>query len=232
VLVSYTNSKSIDDSSASTYAVDGLFSSTRNPNNYRAERSLSEWDIPQVFQASYVWQLPFGKGQKWGTGWNSIVNGVLGGWQTNGIWRFDNGQPISISLNGGLCPATYSCGYPEQTGSVQVNPKSLWLTQGYFANANSVLSVPANYVVGNAQREQPNVRKPGTNNASLSMFKQFSLNKLREGSRLEFRAEAFNALNHVVFGAPASTFNAGGFGTVTSQANSPREIQMALRLYF
>jgi len=232
VLVSYTNSKSLDDSSASTYAVDGLFSSVRNPNNYRGERSLSEWDIPQVFQASYVWNLPFGKGQKWGGGWNPIVNGILGGWQTNGIWRFDNGQPISISLNGGLCPATYSCGYPEQTGSVHVNPKSLWLTQGYFANANSVLSVPANYVVGNAPREQPNVRKPGTNNASLSLFKQFSLSKLREGSRLEFRAEAFNALNHVVFGGPASTFNAGGFGNVTSQANSPREIQLALRLYF
>jgi hypothetical protein len=115
---------------------------------------------------------------------------------------------------------------------VQVNPKSLWLTKGYFANANSVLSVPPDYVVGNAPREQPNVRKPGTNNASLSLFKQFSLNMLREGSRLEFRAEAFNALNHVVFGGPASTFNGGGFGTVTSQANAPREIQLALRLYF
>jgi hypothetical protein len=51
------------------------------------------------------------------------------------------------------------------------------------------------------------VRKPGTDNASLSLFKQFSLNKLREGSRLEFWTEAFNALNHVVFGGPASTFN-------------------------
>jgi hypothetical protein len=79
-----------------------------------------------------------------------------------------------------------------------------------------------------AIRPQPDVRKPGTNNASLSMFKQFSLNKLREGSRLEFRAEAFNALNHIVFNGPASTFNGGGFGSVTSQANSPREIQMAL----
>jgi hypothetical protein len=95
-----------------------------------------------------------------------------------------------------------------------------------------VLAVPPNYVVGNASREQPNVRAPGTNNATLSLFKQFSLNKMREGSRLEFRAEAFNALNHVVFSPPSATFNTGSFGNVTGQANKPREIQVALRLYF
>jgi hypothetical protein len=231
-LISYTNSKSIDDSSASTYTVDSLFGEVRDPNNLKLERSLSEWDIPQVLQFAYVYQLPFGKGKTYGANWNSIVNAFLGGWQTNGIWRYDKGQPVHVTLSGGLCPFSYSCGLPEQTGPLKANPKSLWLTQGYFANGSSVLAVPPNYVVGNASREQPNVRAPGTNNATLSLFKQFSLNKMREGSRLEFRAEAFNALNHVVFSPPSATFNTGSFGSVTGQANKPREIQVALRLYF
>jgi hypothetical protein len=64
------------------------------------------------------------------------------------------------------------------------------------------------------------------------VFKQFSLNKMREGSHLEFRVESFNAFNHPQFSGPAATWNAGGFGSVTGQANAPRQVQMALKLYF
>jgi hypothetical protein len=232
VLATYTNSKSLDDASSGPDKLDSAFVEARNPNVPQAEKSLSEWDIPQVFQFAYVWQVPVGKGMRWGSNFNSVVNAFLGGWQTNGIWRFDNGQPIHLGLSGGKCPASYQCGYPMQTGVLQKNPKNLWLTNGYFANGSSVLSVPANYVIGNAAREQPSVRLPGTSNASLSLFKEFSLNKMREGSHLEFRMEAFNALNHPQFGSPGLTWNTGSFGTITSQANLPRQVQMALKLYF
>jgi len=173
-----------------------------------------------------------------------LVNGVLGGWQTNGIWRFDNGQPIHLGLSGGTAPWGYSALDPNQTGILTVNPKSKWFEPnggGYFANAVSVLSMPALYTIGNASRMEPNVRLPGTKNAALSLFKEFSLNKLREGSKLEFRLEAFNALNHPQLGNVNTTFNsnvtaanptASGFGDVQSQANSPREVQLALKLYF
>jgi len=245
MLVTYTNSKSIDDASVSTSTEWlGGFGALRDPNNLKLERSLSEWDIPQVFQFGYLWQLPFGKGKKWGGTWNSVVNGVLGGWQTNGIWRFDNGQPIHLGLSGGTAPWGYSALDPNQTGILTVNPKSKWFEPnggGYFANAVSVLSMPALYTIGNASRMEPNVRLPGTKNAALSLFKEFSLNKLREGSKLEFRLEAFNALNHPQLGNVNTTFNsnvtaanptASGFGDVQSQANSPREVQLALKLYF
>ena len=79
---------------------------------------------------------------------------------------------------------------------------------------------------------QPNVRLPGTRNATLSMFKEFSLSRVREGSRLEFRVESFNALNHPQLGNVATTFNTGNFGDVQSQVNRPREVQMALKFYF
>jgi hypothetical protein len=64
------------------------------------------------------------------------------------------------------------------------------------------------------------------------VFKEFSLNKMREGSKLQFRAEAFNALNHPQFGNIATTVNTGNFGTVQSEVNVPRQVQVALKLIF
>jgi hypothetical protein len=242
MLITYTNSKSIDNSSVGTYTtwIGGFEMGPRNPNNLKLDRSLSQWDIPQVLQITYVYQLPFGKGRKWGGTWSPILNGFLGGWQTNGIWRFDNGQPIHLGVSGATCPDTYGCGSPNQTGVLTVNPKSKWFAidpatgrvYGYFANGNDVLSVPAPHTIGSAPRMEPNVRVPGTNNATLSVFKEFSLNKMREGSKLEFRVEAFNALNRPQFGDIVNTWNTGNFGDVQSQVNSARQVQMALKLYF
>jgi hypothetical protein len=230
LLATYTNSKSIDSASTGGWAGQG-FAMHKDPNNLKLERSVSEWDIPQVLQISYVYQLPFGKGKKFGGSWNPVVDGFLGGWQTNGIWRFDNGQPMSIGLSGGIAALTYGGGV-NQTGVLKVNPKSKWFTDGYFANANDVLSIPPDYTIGTAPREEPDVRVPGTKNATLSVFKEFSLNKLREGSKLEFRVESFNALNHPQFGGIVTTWNTATFGDVQSQANVPRQVQMALKIYF
>jgi hypothetical protein len=237
MLITYTNSKSIDDSSIGTYTEwIGGFSKLRDPNNMKLERSLSEWDIPQVFQVAYLWQLPFGKGKKWGGSWNSVLNAFLGGWQTNGMWRFDNGQPINLGDSGDTAPDTYAGGTPNQTGVLKVNPKSKWFcsapTCGYFANASQVLSVPPPYTIGTAPRMEANVRVPGTKNATLSVFKEFSLNKIHEGSKLQFRAESFNALNHPQFGGIVNTWNTASFGEVQSQANVPRQVQMALKVIF
>jgi len=231
LLVTYTGAKSIDDASLSTYTEwMGGFSVNANPNNRKLMRSLSEWDISQVFQIAYVYQFPFGRSKKWGTHWHSVLDAVLGGWQTNGIWRFDTGQPVPLSLSGGQSPVSYGPQLPNLLAPLQINDKSKWFTDGYFANPEVAVK-PDAYTVGTAPRMAPNARFPGTRNASLSLFKQVSLPKLREGSRLEFRAEAFNALNHPQFGCINSQV-AGDFGNVGCQANTPREIQMALKLYW
>jgi hypothetical protein len=95
-----------------------------------------------------------------------------------------------------------------------------------------VFRTPAAWTIGTAPRTLPSINVPGTSNANLSLFKEFSLNRVREGARLEFRTEWFNALNHPQFAGPNTGFGNANFGQVTSQANSPREIQMALKLYF
>jgi len=246
-LATYTNSKSIDNASVAGGNVTWLggFTSVQDPNRLFLERSLSEYDIPQVLQMSYVYQLPWGRGKKWGANWNPWLDGFLGGWQTNGIWRFDNGMPISLGLSGGESIPTYGAQRPNLLAPLEQNGRSQWTCDpygsgctGYFANqgtetsSSDVAVKPPRFTLGTAPRMLPNVRVPGTNTAALSLFKEIPLSKLREGSRIEFRVEAFNALNHPQFCGPHTTVEGGSFGKVTCQANSPREVQMALKFYW
>ncbi len=96
-LVTYVWSKSIDDSSApddNTSWLGGIIS-LQDPNKPYLERSLSSFDIPQTFQASYVYALPFGRGRRFMSNSNHLVDGILGGWVTNGVWRIEEGRPLA-----------------------------------------------------------------------------------------------------------------------------------------
>jgi hypothetical protein len=233
-LLTYTNSKTTDDGDLSTWTgwLGGTEEGLTDPNNRRLDHGLSEGDISQIFQVAYVYQLPWGRGKRWGANWNSVVDGFLGGWQTNGIWRFDTGQPIHLFCD--ACQAILSYGQqrPNVTGTLEkASGTSGDIITQYFANPEAT-SRPDPYTLGNASRLLSNIRRPGTNNAALSIFKEISLNAMREGSRLEFRAEAFNALNHPQFCSPNTAVGSATFGVISDQCNSPREFQMALKLYW
>ncbi|MFZ0305575.1 MAG: TonB-dependent receptor [Terracidiphilus sp.] len=238
-LVTYVWSKSIDDTSEGGNG-NGT-SSIVDPNRIDfLERSISQFNIPQVFQFSYTYELPFGQGKLLGARVNSVVDGFIGGWQTNGIWRFDNGQPLQPSLYGGSLALPTFGQRPQETAPLKRASKGAWkpLNPGcpisscsYYANS-SVIQQPANYTFGNVPKTIP-LTAPGTANASLSIFKSFGLSWIREGSSLEFRLEAFNAFNHTQFAAPnAVVGDAANFGKVTSQANQPRQAQVALKFYY
>lgn len=231
VLVNYTFSKSIDDASVQNGNVTWLGGSAgvSDPNNLRLERAVSLFDVPQVLNIAYVYDLPFGKGKRWHAS-NTFVNAALGGWRTSGIWRFDNGQPITLRLQGGQSlPGGYGQ-RPDLLARLTRNNGPNRLTQ-YFANPEAV-GVPAPFTLGTAPRTISSVRVPGTNTGALTLSKEFSLNRLREGANLEFAVETFNALNHPQFCTPNTTVGDGSFGLVTSQCNSPREVQFDLRLHF
>jgi hypothetical protein len=66
----------------------------------------------------------------------------------------------------------------------------------------------------------------------MSLFKEFSISRLREGMHLQFRAEAFNVFNHPQFQGPHTVVGQSDFGTITETVNNPRELQLALKLYF
>ena len=256
-LVTYAVSKSIDGASATDDSISwlggGLNGSTlgvQDPNNLRAERSVSTFDIPQVLQFSYVYALPVGRGKHFGTNMNPILNGFVGGWQINGIWRFQGGRPIILALDPSLSTPIPTYGQrPSLTGPLRVNHSSqAGMISDYFSNAcdsvvnagtpcpngdlTGVVGQPDAYTFGNAPRTISSVRQPGVKIASMSIFKEFPMTKIREGMRMEFRMEAFNVFNHPNFAGPDTTFGDGSFGQITFLTNRMREVQLGLKLYF
>src|SRR5437764_10426811 len=192
LLGTYVFSKSIDNSSVACGCTTWLGGATslQDPNRRYLERSVSQYDIPHVFQFSYVYQFPFGRGKRFGSHLNPVVDLAFGGWQTNGIWRFDDGMPLSLTVSNSRALPTYGTQRPNLTDTLVRNNGANWLSQ-YFADPQ-VAVTPAPFTVGNAPREISSVRAPGTATTALSLFKQFPLAVLHEESFLEFRAEAFN----------------------------------------
>jgi hypothetical protein len=271
-LMTYTWSKSIDDASTTDdsvvflgggYLNTGNALPVQNPYDLRSERSESVFNLPQVLQLSYIYELPVGRGRRFGREMNSVLNAIVGGWQTNGIVRIDDGRPIlpllSSTINGGnvfkiptfgqrpiLTGALQrASGSPEQAAVTSTNPLA-----SYFANsslldpggatAQGVLEdteAVAPFTLGNAPRTLSTVRQPGARDVSMSLFKDFSLASIREGMRLQFRAESFNTFNHPHFAGPDTLVPGpnspnSNFGKITSTLGSPRELQLALKLYF
>ena len=100
LLVTYTFSKAMDDSSASDNTFLGGSTSLQDPNKPYLERSVSLFDIPQQFQFTHVYDLPFGRGKHFGGNINPIEDAFLGGWQINGTWTIFSGYPLTPTLQG------------------------------------------------------------------------------------------------------------------------------------
>jgi hypothetical protein len=230
-LATYTWSKSIDDSSVSGGNGElGSFFNLQDPNDIELERGLSSYDIPDVFQLTYIYQLPFGRGERFGSKVNPVLNALIGGWNTAGTWRFNNGRPLALMLQTGESLPTYGPQRPNLIGTLECNNGANFLTD-YFSNPQ-VVTTPAAFTLGTAPRTDGSCRQPGQANADLSIYKEFSLSNVREGMHLEFRLETYNAFNHVQFDGPNTTLNSGSFGVITGQANSPREVQLVMKLYW
>jgi hypothetical protein len=234
---SYTFQKSLDTSSIGSsgysFLVGGMATSqpnARDPNNLRLDRSLSVFSIPQIAQLSFIYELPLGRRRKYGANLGGVLDAIVGGWQVNGIYRADNGLPMQLALCGGcgISIPTYGNQYPDLRAALQV--EGTGNLKQYFSNPEVAVK-PAPYGDGNAPRVLPNVRAPGTNNLSASLFKQVPLG-FREGARLEIRLETFNAVNRVQFAPPDTNVGNATFGQIAGQANQPRQAQIGLKLYF
>ncbi len=221
----------LDDASSTSGNITWLGGTThlQDPNNRHLERGLSTFDVPMVLQFSYTYELPIGRGKALGRNMPTVLNAIVGGWQTNGIWRFTDGRPMILGLSGGQSLPTYGGQQPNINGTLKC-ASSDRLSQ-FFANPD-ILSVPDAFTLGSAPRTDASCRQPGKANADLSLFKEFPLSSLREGAKIQVRLETLNAFNHPQFNGPDTTVNGGSFGVITSTANSPREVQIALKLYW
>lgn len=225
----YTISKMIDNSSLSGGNLTswGGFSYIQSYNDLRLERSVSLFDQTHRWVADFAYELPFGRGKALGTSWNRVVDGFLGRWQLNGIFEYHSGFPLTTALQGGVLPdATQRPNLisdPKLSGSVE-SRLNLYLNPDAFSR-------PARYMLGTAPRNLSSVRAPSFKNFDCSIFKNLSLSG--DGKRyLQLRLEAFNATNTPIFGAPNMTWGSTSFGVISAQANSPRELQIAGKIYF
>ena len=224
-LLSYTAAKQIDD--YSIIAQVGRNAQHQNIYDRGSDRSVSANDISQRLVLSAVYELPFGRGRRFGKSWNRAVDAVMGGWQVNGILTMQTGFALALTTQN-----------TSNSGSQQLRPnnngKSAKLDGDIHGRLDryfdtSVFSQPAPFTFGNTGRTLPDVRGPGNRNVDFSLFKNF---KIRERLGAQFRGEAFNLTNTVQFGLPNQSFNSPQFGMISGQANGPRQIQFGLKLLF
>jgi hypothetical protein len=221
--VAYTRSKAIDGGSAlRTNSGDTLW--PVNSYNLRAERGLSQFDLPRRFVASYVYELPFGAGKPWLQ--QGVWGQIAGGWQLGGVLTLADGTAMSVAQLGDTAGLNTLGNQPDATG---ISPIPANRSAQRFWNIASInASNPAlSWRPGNMGRNT--LFTPGTQNFDASLMRNI---KIYETHVLNFRFEAFNALNHPYWNAPsADARNASTFGVVTS-AKSMRQLQFALKYSF
>lgn len=223
MLLSYTYSKYLDEGSGSEGWTSGSNSNYENIYNIRNEYSNDIDDIPHSFVASYIYELPYGKGKHFGSSINKWANGILGGWQVTGITTFKSGFPMGITATSDNLNNYGGAQRPNLIG----NPKLANPTVAEWFNV-AAFAQPAAYTFGNVPRTMPDLRAPGLNNWDLAIQKYFTW---RERFKLQFRAEMFNAFNHAILYEPNTSFGSPTFGTITG-AYAARDVQMAFKLFW
>lgn len=214
----YTWSKAMNMGCDGAFGVEGCF--VRNPYKPEIDRSVAGFDLTNIFTATVLYQLPFGKGQRFSTN-SRFTNAVMGGWQLNAIANLRSGAPYTISYSGDRA----NTGNGFQGVDIVGNPNVASPTRAHWFNT-AAFQAPAQYTYGSVGRNT--MRSQAFRNVDLSLFRTITIERFST----EFRAEAFNALNNVVYAAPGATQNSNTFGVVSGTASAQRVLQLALKLSF
>ena len=235
----YTLSRAIDPATGNNSV--GDLNNYDNPYNVHYDSGPSGLDRTQIAFVNFIYDIPFLKNSS-----NKLLKSTVGGWQVSGIVTLQTGEPIFIS-EGGIqnCAQGANNDPVKCAGSLNGtgNISSIVPNANNRPNVNGSVSYPKTVkswfgasafspTVAGTWGNLPfnSIRAPGRQNWNLSLFKSFVFSESR-GSKLEFRAEFFNAFNHTEFNNVSNTFTNSDFGAVTS-AHDPREIQLGLKLYF
>jgi len=232
MLGAFTWAKTISNSESQTGWLEagGTGAGSQNAYNRAGDRSVSSYDIPQRLVVSALYELPFGRGRQLLSSVNPAVDKLLSGWQVNAIYTAQSGTPLFFSTATNLTNSQGGGSRPNSTGvSARLDGDSRARIQRWFDTSQFV--PPAAFTFGNLGRTLPDVRGHGVNNIDLSFFKNTRFGN--DGRyNVQLRAELFNAANRVQFGKPGTALGNAQFGVVSSQANLPRQIQLALKFVF
>jgi hypothetical protein len=234
-LVSYTYSKFIDNVEGNqgwSYNGAANWGATANYFNIAGEKSVDAGDIPHALVASYVYNLPIGRGKAVGSGMNRIADAVVGGWELSGIATLKGGIPLSVFGNNW----TSFGGDPRPDYVSGVNPKPSHQTisstvPNSWANVAAFQYAPYGSF-GNTPRYMSELRGPHYTNWDSALEKNWSI---KETMRAQFRFETFNTFNHPNFYAPGpgnmSLYSPGIFGEITNSFPG-RVVQLAGKFYW
>jgi len=224
---SYVWSKAIDTGGPGNNSGNGT--SIEDIYNVRLDKSVSNLDVPHRVVMSSVWEMPFFRHSK-----VRFARGVLGGWQAAGTYIWQRGTPITVTTSNTLSGIGFAAlepnrvagsvaGYDVDLARTNARAGKLWFNPAAY-------TAPASFTIGNAARNYGDLRRDNYRNVNLSMARNFVLH---ERWRAQLRGEFINAFNQVVFGTPGRDVTTPStFGVITTQGNTPRTVQLVLRITF
>ena len=246
--LSYTFAKNLTDADSILPNLNGGTAQDQNVFDHRLEKSVSVQNIPHTFVASYLYQLPFGKGRAF-LNRDGITDFLIGGWQIGGIQRYQSGQPFSFGCATGI-PGYQNCiRFTRDPSQPLANPA--YAANKHKANLFSGISYfnPAAFIDPNA----PGLRATRPNGAyalgtgiprvteeitsPLWLTEDFSLIKdfpIKENTSFQLKVEALDAFNRHNFSIPDQSPNdgSGRFGVANAQDYGPRNLQITGRINF
>lgn len=219
----YTFSKTLTDA----FEGPNVATSTQIASCRRCDKGFASYDQRHRLVASTIYDLPFGRGRRFGASLPGAIDAIAGNWSVSAITTFATGVPIFIAS-------------PSQTTSIYVAQRPNRLcdggdpslsgnlrNNGFLYFNTSCFATPAAGYFGNSGRAP--LHGPGQNNWDISVHKQFVV-PVTEAGRLELRGEFFNAFNHAQFSNPnANTGSGANFGRISGTL-PPRLIQVAMKL--
>ena len=195
-----------------------------NPTDPYLTECIGEFDRPHRLVMSGVWELPFGRGRTLGSHWARPIDAVLGGWRLAPMVQYQSGPALgwaNVIFNGDIHDIALPSDQRNADRWFNVNAGFNRISDQQLAN--NIRTFPWRFA---------GIRADGVSKWDISIIKGFAL---REGIRLEIRAEAYNALNHTNLAAPtAAALNPpnSAFGSVTATNGQSRSWQLASKLRF
>jgi Carboxypeptidase regulatory-like domain/TonB dependent receptor len=235
MISSYVWSKALDNGSEDFigWAIGGLW---RDSYNTKLDYTISMHDVPQSFATAFVYDLPYGRGKRWGASAPGVLTQILGNWEVSGTVRLTSGLPLLAPFYSSNPLGDFGfpgMRFPDLVG----NPKPAHQTATNWVNP-SAFSEPGDFALGNMPSRMTQLREGATKNFDFALGKGFDLTERFKG---QFRAEFLNAFNHptyggVFYGGWGSNIDlcidCGSLGTVYGTRNDPRNIQFSLKLMF
>jgi hypothetical protein len=234
VLNSFTWAKTKDNGAGSLENINGNNPSPQNFYELEADYGTSGYDEPYNNTLSFVWQLPFGRGQRWMSEVNPVLDAVAGGWTLSGIVVARSGEAATLQYTPAAAFQVSGINQdfrgannyrPNVIGDVYGDKNSV---TNYLNRANVVIPTDPSQPFGNAARNT--VRAPNFYQVDFVASKDFAL-PFREQMKLQFRLEAFNLLNRTNFRAPVTNRSSANFGAITSTWEA-RQLQLGIKLIF